>query len=67
MQYLNMRYRDAMLGDIVKTSMHPAALRYMIKRLDTLQESVYLVPMDGSFSGQWVSANALFLDTNKGN
>ena len=48
------------LGQLVKTSLHKNALVYMIKRIDTEQEQVYLVPMDMSFNGQWYSQNALY-------
>ena len=52
------------LGQIVKTSQHRDATKYMIKRIDTEQEQVYLVPLDGSFDGQWYSSNALYNTTN---
>lgn len=48
------------LGQRVKTSQHKDATAYMIKRIDTQQELVYLVPLDGSFTGQWYSANAVY-------
>ena len=61
MHYSNMRCRHAALGDIVKTGQQVNAMHYMVKRIDTLQEQVYLVPLDNSFPGQWYSGNALFL------
>ena len=48
------------LGQLVKTSQHINATVYMIKRIDTDLEQVYLVPIDGSFGGQWYSSNALY-------
>lgn len=48
------------LGQLVKTSLHKNALVYMIKRIDTEQEQVYIVPLDSSFCGQWYSSNALY-------
>jgi len=60
MHYLNMRCHHAQLGDIVKTGFQLNAMHFMIKKLDTKQDMAYLVPLDGSFPGQWYSANALF-------
>lgn len=48
------------LGELVRTSQHRDACTYMIKRIDTENERVYLAPMDQSFSGQWYSGNALY-------
>ena len=48
------------LGQLVKTSMHKDATVFMIKRIDSDTEQVYIVPMNGSFIGQWYSQNALY-------
>ena len=49
-----------MLGDKVKTSHHINAKICIVKKIDTLNEQVYIVPLDGSYVGEWYSGNALF-------
>ena len=60
MYYSNMRCHHAMLGDKVKTSHHINAEVCIVKKIDTLNEQVYIVPIDGSYVGGWHSGNALF-------
>lgn len=60
MYYSNMRCHHAMLGDKVKTSHHIDAEIGIVKKIDTLNEQVYIVPIDGSSVGGWHSGNALF-------
>lgn len=60
MHYSNMRCHHAMLGDKVKTSHHIDAEISIVKKIDTLNEQVYIVPLDGSRTGAWYSGNALF-------
>jgi len=60
MYYSNMRCHHAMLGDKVKTSQHKDADICIVKKIDTLNEQVYIVPVDGSYIGGWHSGNALF-------
>ena len=59
MHYSNMRCHHAMLGDKVKTSYHIDAEVCIVKKIDTLQEIAYIVPIDGSHCGGWHSANTL--------
>lgn len=60
MHYSNMRCHHAMLGDKVKTSHHIDAEIGIVKKIDTLNEQVYIVPLDESRTGGWYSGNALF-------
>ena len=48
-----------MLGDIVKMSHEEKALLYMVKKIDTIKERVYIVPMNNE-PGFWVNASTLF-------
>jgi hypothetical protein len=59
MYYSNMRSHHAMLGDIVKMSHEEKALLYMVKKIDTIKERVYIVPMNNE-PGFWVNASTLF-------
>ena len=61
MYYSNMRCRTVMLGDKVKTSHHINASHYMVKKIDTAQDIVYIIDLENKELGQWYSANALFL------
>lgn len=47
------------LGQRVKTGMQINATVYMVKRIDTEQDVAYIIPLDGSFCGQWHSIGAL--------
>jgi hypothetical protein len=49
-----------MLGDYVKTGQQINADVCIVKKIDTLNEQVYIVPVDGSYIGGWHSGNALF-------
>ena len=60
MHYSNMRCHHVMLGDKVKTSHHKNSDICIVKKIDTLTEQVYIVPIDGSYSGGGYSGNALF-------
>ena len=61
MYYSNMRCCHAQIGDIVKTSHHKDAMHYIVKRVEDIEEMVFLVPVDGSYTGEWCSCNVLFL------
>jgi hypothetical protein len=60
MYYSNMSGKCVMLGDYVKTSQHVLADVGIVKRIDDLNDMVYIVPIDGSYIGGWHSGNALF-------
>lgn len=62
MHYLNMRYFEVKLGHIVRTSQHRDASRYIVKRIDSDAEQVYIVPLDGSYCGEWTPGNVLFFN-----
>lgn len=48
------------LGQKVKTGQQINATVYIIKRIDSANEMVYLVPLDGSYCGEWCSSNTLY-------
>lgn len=48
------------LGQKVKTGQQINATVYIIKRIDTANEMVYLVPVDGSYCGEWCSSATLY-------
>ena len=62
MNYLNMACTEVKLGHIVRTGQQKNASLYMVKRIDSDAEEVYLVPLDGSYCGGWVSGNTLFFN-----
>ena len=62
MHYLNMKYFDVKLGHIVRTSQHKDASLYIVKRIDLAFEQVYIVPLDGSHCGEWVSGGGLYFN-----
>ena len=47
------------LGQNVKTSKHINATIYMVKKIDTENDRCYIIPLDGSYCGEWYSTNAL--------
>lgn len=54
--------REVKLGDIVRISQHPQASTYMVKRIDTLNEEIYIVVVnDNAPFGQWISVGSIFL------
>ena len=55
-------FNDIRLGFIVKTSQHKDATTYMVKRIDTEQRIVFLVPMNDKDHAcmHWTSGEALF-------
>jgi hypothetical protein len=59
MYYSNMRSHHAMLGDIVKMSHEKEAMLYMVKKIDTIEERAFIVPMNNE-PGFWVNASTLF-------
>ena len=60
MYYSNMRCHHVMLGDKVKTGQQLNADICIVKKIDTLNDMVYIVPLDDSYIGGWYSGNALF-------
>jgi len=60
MYYSNKHSHHVMLGDYVKTGQQINADVCIVKKIDTLNEQVYIVPVDGSYIGGWHSGNALF-------
>jgi hypothetical protein len=61
MNYLNMgQFFQIQLGHIVKTAKNANACEFIIKRIQSDFEQVYIVPLDSSFPGQWESGNGLF-------
>lgn len=60
MYYSNKQSHHVMLGDYVKTGRQVNADVGIVKKIDTFNEQVYIVPVDGSYIGGWHSGNALF-------
>jgi hypothetical protein len=59
---MNMQYLEVKLGHIVRTAQHKNASLYIIKRIDSDAEQVYIVPLDGSYCGEWVSGGGLYFN-----
>lgn len=57
MRYINSCNMVA-IGDYVKLSHHIDAEAFIVKRIDTLNECVYLVAIN-SYFGQWVDSSFL--------
>ena len=55
-----LNFNQIFLGMRVKNSSHKDATVYMVKRIDTESEQFYIVPLDMSYCGEWVSGNGLF-------
>lgn len=53
-------FEHVFLGQLVRNSRHVDAEHYIVKRIDSVNEQVYIVPISGSWSGQWVSGWGLF-------
>ena len=62
MHYLNMSYFEVKLGHIVRTSQHRDASLYIVKRIDSETDKVYIVPLDESYCGEWVSGGGLYFN-----
>ena len=60
MYYFNMTGKCVMLGDYVKTGQQINADVCIVKKIDSDNDMVYIVPVDGSYIGGWHSGNALF-------
>jgi hypothetical protein len=60
MYYSNKHSHHVMLGDYVKTGRQINAHVCIVKKIDEDNDMVYIVPVDGSYIGGWVSGNALF-------
>ena len=53
-------FEHVFLGQLVRTSRHIDAEHFVVKRIDSDNEQVYIVPTSGDWSGQWVSGWGLF-------
>ena len=55
-------FNNIRLGFIVKKSQHKNAMAYMVKRIDTEQRIVFLVPIEDKDNAcmHWASGDALF-------